>query len=572
MKASAWLTILGAIAVSAAPPHRRQIGKFESVVTVTDVVTDTATVTVPPQTDNSTPTLSSIPANTSPPASESVVLVPITWLTTGGVSFGSVSTSIVTPSVSVITTSASSGTAQILPTLSTTSPNTYGTVITKLNTTGLPTSAPIISTSISAPSTTISPTVPVTSPTSSVQPGMPSPNIFQPVATNAPPSVIGRKTDHPVPRLGIQNQTTPIGTNKFYQNFFLGSQTAAAWTHPYSIAWSKGNGASKSWGITITHIDNDQKVFGPDPATNPVQYFANPVGIQSLALSALELGESTTLTTDSLTTFSANVNLSPSAGAAPVITFPIVQGMGFITGVFTGGTPILQTGVFFRSITRATTDPKQGVTKYTILLEDGKTWLLYAYSTDGAGLEFTVVNPGLAQATSNFNGVIQITKNPGNAESLYDAACGAYATSATLSGSINGSAAAYTMSFSKGGLADTILLMFALPHHVQSFAPRTSSAMTDVQLATTTKGMATAITADSWTMEEILPTTMGFAPWSPQNGNSRATFSSAAAAAIQSVAASEVSQDMSAQSNLDSMYYSGKVSGPIFSHGSEPNM
>lgn len=311
--------------------------------------------------------------------------------------------------------------------------------------------------------------------------------------------------------------------------------------------------------MTITHVDSNQKVYGPDPAANPVKYYINPIGIQSLALSAIELGDSTAISMDSLTAFSANVNLSPKIGAAPVITFPLVQGMGFVTGIYTGGTPILQTGVFFRSLTKSSKNPKPGVTKYTILLEDGKTWLLYAYSTNGAGLEFTVVNNGLAQATSNFNGIIQIAKNPGNAESLYDAACGSYATSASISGRTNGSAAAYTLSFSKGGLANTTLTMFALPHHIQSMSPRTSSEMTNVQLATTTKGMATAITADSWTMEEILPTTMGFAPWSPQIGVERSTLSSSAIATIQSIAASEVSQDMNAQSNLDSMYYSGKA-------------
>ncbi|KAH7342579.1 glycoside hydrolase family 81 protein [Rhexocercosporidium sp. MPI-PUGE-AT-0058] len=559
MKTSVWLTILQAVAVAAAPPHRRQIGNLESTITITDFVTETATVTIPPQTDNSAPSLLNTPESTNPPATDSFVQIPITFTTAGKIFFGSVSTSTVTPSVPVITTLASYGTVQVLPTLSTANPNTSGFIITSLNTTGLPTSAPLISTSISAPSTTISPTAAVTSPSSSVEPGMPSQNIFQPVATDAPPSVLGRRTDHPVPRLGIQPQSAPVGTNKFYGNFFLGSQTAATWTHPYSIAWSRGNGVSNSWGMTIGHIDNDQKVYGPDPAANPVRYFVNPIGIQSLVLSATELGESTAISTDSLTAFSANVNLSPSAGAAPVITFPIVQGMGFITGIFTGGTPVLQSGVFFRSITRASTDPKPGVTKYNILLEDGKTWLLYAYSTDAAGLQFTVVSPGLAQATSNFNGVIQIAKNPGNAEALFDAACGAYATTATVSGSTNGSVASYTLSFTKGGLADTTLAMFALPHHVESFAPSTSSAMTDARLTTTTKGAATAITADSWTMEEIIPTTMGFAPWSPQIGNDRAAFSSSAAAAIQSVAASEVSQDMSAQSNLDSMYFSGKA-------------
>jgi endo-1,3(4)-beta-glucanase len=388
---------------------------------------------------------------------------------------------------------------------------------------------------------------------------MTSDNIFQPVETGAPPSVIGSRADHPVPRLGIKPQNTPIGTNKFYANFFLGSQTAASWTHPYSVAWSKGGGSSASWGMSIQHIDADQKVFGPDPSANPVQCFINPIGIQSVVLSALELGASTSISTDAVTALSADVNLLPSPGADPVITFPLVQGMAFVTGIFNGGTPILQTGVFFRSITKAATNPKAGVTKYTILLEDGKTWLLYAYSSDGKGLSFTVVNNGLAQATSNFNGVIQIAKSPdGAAEALYDAACGAYPTTATLSGGVNGATSSYTISFDKAGLTNTTLAMFALPHHVESFSPATGSALTSVQLNITTKGVATAVVADSWTLVEDLPTTMGFAPWSPTIGAQK-SYSPATISAIHNIAVSEVSQNMSQQTNLNSMYFSGKV-------------
>ena len=480
----------------------------------------------------------------------------------GGIFFDPVSTSSVSASVPVVTTSASSGTAQILPSLSTQIPQTTGVVVTSLNTTGLPTSAPIISTSISKPETTLTPTAPATSVTTTVSQGSTSDNIFQPVATDAPPSVIGSRSDHPVPRLGIQPQDAPIGTNKFYANFFLGSQTSGTWTHPYSVAWSKGGGSSQSWGMSIQHIDANQRVFGPDAAAVPAQYMINPIGIQSLVLSALELGASTVLTTDTLTAFSANVNLSPSAGAPPAITFPLVQGMGFVTGVYNGGTPLLQTGIFFRSITKATTNPKPGVTKYTILLEDGKTWLLYASSSDiNAALEFKVVNNGLAQATSNFNGFIQIAKNPGgDAEALYDAACGVYATTATLSGSANGASGSYTLSFSKAGTSGATLLMFALPHHVQSFSSQTASAATNLQLQTTTKGLATAVVADAWTMVENLPTTMGFAPWSPSAGAEPLAFSAATIQTILSVAQSEISENMSEQSNLSSMYFSGKVS------------
>jgi endo-1,3(4)-beta-glucanase len=374
--------------------------------------------------------------------------------------------------------------------------------------------------------------------------------------------VIGKRADHPVPRLGIQAQNTPLSTNKFYANFFLGSQTAPTWTHPYSLAWSKGAGTSGSWGMSIAHMDASRKAFGPDRSSNPVGYFINPNGIQFIVLSAAELGASTTITTDSLTAFSANVNLLPAAGQAPAITFPLVQGMGFVTGIYKGATPILETGVFFRSVTKSLANNlKAGVTKYTILLEDDTTWLVYAYSSSGQPLEFTVVKNGLAQATSNFIGTIQIAKCPSAAaEALYDAAVGAYPTAVTLSGSVSGAQGTYTMSFTKAGLTSTSLLMFALPHHVESFAAGTKSAATGVQLQTTTKGLATAVVADSWTLvEPNMPIGMGFAPWSPVLGDRQAV-SAAAMATMQNVATSEISQDMNAQTNLDSFYYSGKVS------------
>jgi len=316
--------------------------------------------------------------------------------------------------------------------------------------------------------------------------------------------------------------------------------------------------------MAIMHIDANQKVFGPDNvigASGVASSFLNPVGIQSLVLSEMSLGSSTSISMDSITDSSINVNFLPSIGAAPTITFPLVQGMGFITGQYNGGTPILNSGILFRTVTKATSNPKLGVTKYTIVLEDGKTWLLYASSPTGQAIDFTVVNSGLLQATSGFVGIIQIAKSPDStSEALYDAACGAFATTATVSGSINGAQGYYTFSFTKAGMADTTLVMFALPHHLASFAPQTAPHVVGgVTLATTTKGQAAAVWADSWTLQESLPTTMGFAPWSPSHGNTKNSFSAAAMELINSTAASEVSQDMNGQTNLNSMYFSGKV-------------
>ena len=190
--------------------------------------------------------------------------------------------------------------------------------------------------------------------------------------------------------------------------------------------------------------------------------------------------------------------------------------------------------------------------------------MVYTSGLDAAGtdpgIDFTVVNNGLIQATSNFNGIIQIAKSPStDAEALYDAAAGAYATTATLSGSVSGGTGSYTLSFAKGGMAGPTLLMFALSHHLQSFSPDTTSGVkSNVELDTTTKGKATAVIGDSWTMTESMPTTMGFAPWSPKSATPN-MLSAEAVAALLTVATSEVSQNMDDQSNLNSMYYSGKV-------------
>jgi endo-1,3(4)-beta-glucanase len=503
-----------------------------------------------------------------------ILTIPATTVTRSAQILAQISTSTVTPSVTVLTTAVSLGIAQVLPKIGTQDLGTVGVVLTTLQTAGLPTGGPILSNSFAAPTSLIETTGPASSVASfAASTAMASSNIFQPVDTDAPPSVIGSRSDHPVARLGIQPQGSPLSTNKFYANFFLGSQSAPTWTHPYSLAWAKGGGSAQSWGMSVSHIDANQRVFGPDSTANPANYFINPNGIQSLVLSAAELGGSTTVSTDSLTASSINVNLLPNPRAAPAITFPLVQGMGFITGLYNGSTPVVQTGVFFRNITRSSLSPKAGVTKYNFVLEDGKTWLLYAYSPRGAPLSLTAVSNSLSQSTSNWYGIIQIAKNPGGAaEVLYDAACGTYATTATLSGSVNGGTGTYSISFAKAGLASTSLLMFALPHHVQSFSSATNGSVTSVQLQTTTKGAATAVVADSWILvEPNMPIDMDFAPWSPILG-SQSSLSAKAIAAIQAAATSEVSQDMGQQTNLNSFYYAGKVFKRILSLRNGANM
>ena len=390
-------------------------------------------------------------------------------------------------------------------------------------------------------------------------------NMFLPVDVHQPPANIQQRSGHPVPRLGIQDQGIPLETNKFYSNFFLGNQDFPAFVTPYSLTWSRGNGNAQSFGMAISHIESSQKVFGPPnnriPNT-PASYYINPLGIQSLILSASELQQQTVLTTDALQLFSANAHLSPTQGAPPVLTMPMVQGMAFVTGLYTNAQCVVQSSVFFRSVSAVNTTT-DGISKYKVTLEDGKIWVIYAFSDTGIAPNFQLVSSTMLRGIPSWSGTIQIAKLPSNdVEYVYDNAAGAYPTTGTIGGYAHNATGQYTLSWAKGGpkASNTTLLMCALPHHVQSFDNNTESKVTNLQLDTLTKGVATAVSADYWVMEEQLPVDMGFAPWKPSGQQGvQSTLSASTLSLVRNIAAVEASQNMSAQSYLNSMYYSGKA-------------
>ena len=318
--------------------------------------------------------------------------------------------------------------------------------------------------------------------------------------------------------------------------------------------------------MSISQIDDYQRAYGPQNTAipgAPVRYFINPLGIQSIILSATELGDTTTLTTDSLEAFSVNANLQPQTSSRSSIKFPLVQGMGFVTGIYTNLQPAVQSSVFFRNVTK-NDSPRFGVFKYTATLEDGKEWLIYVIPSNSQDPCFNIISNTLLQGPPGWSGIVQVARNPaGTSGSAYfDGSAGAYASAASIAGnvSIDGTIGTYQLSWTKSGpLTGQPLIMFALPHHQSSFDTPTAGSVTDICLTTTTKGKATAVVADSWTLvESALPKDMGFWPWSPAKGNVT-HLSDDAKTAIIRAASGEINQDIGAQSNLNSMYFAGKA-------------
>ncbi|KKP06735.1 glycosyl hydrolase family 81 [Trichoderma harzianum] len=391
---------------------------------------------------------------------------------------------------------------------------------------------------------------------------MVSKNIFaEPIGVDLPPSQIPTRKDHPVARKGIW-ENAPLQTNKFYSNFFLEDQRCPTFTFPYSLAWAGGKGITASWGMACSHTEASQRVFGKEKFNGASSFYLNPVGIHSLVLSAKELGKETVLSIDSMTAFSARIHLSRDNDSPPAISFPLVQGMAYITAQYSGSTPVIQTGVFFKTMTRVTRELKHGVAKFTFHLEDGATWLMYAWAAKGDPLDLRVINNGLAESKKPFHGIIQVCKCPKSqdAEDILDDGAGIWPVTLELTGTARGYEGSYSFNFAIDGHQTGNLYMYALPHHVDSFDQETKRRIQrEAQLQSTTKGLATLVKGNRWTMlEPKMPVDMTFAPWDPERGNME-KLSSHAKSIIHAAAAKEIAQNMIAQSNLDSMYFSGKA-------------
>ena len=128
----------------------------------------------------------------------------------------------------------------------------------------------------------------------------------------------------------------------------------------------------------------------------------------------------------------------------------LVEGMAFITGVYNGLTPFLQT--VGHSITSFQSSSISGSnTKYKVGLNDGTTWLIYVFSSSPYSLSKSGDN---VVGNGAFNGYIQVAKIPmgdSTAEATYDAHAGTYVTGMKLFGSTSGSTGYYGYQFTTAG-------------------------------------------------------------------------------------------------------------------------
>ncbi|KAF8544809.1 endo-1,3(4)-beta-glucanase [Trichophaea hybrida] len=387
----------------------------------------------------------------------------------------------------------------------------------------------------------------------------------KPISTDAPLSMFNRKK-HPVSReVVIDNPEHPVETNTFYTNALLpDSQRGACWTLPYLVTFLNGTENPEWCGMVVSHAEKDKMSMGPDPKADPVQFYINPPDIKYFVFSAAEFkNKTTTITVDSTSRMSVNLNIHADRAKfgdlTKKITFPLVQGMGLVTAQYSNLVPVMGSEIFFQSVNIAPS-PRMGIQKYRIKLEDNRTWLMYVIPSAGSP-EFQYdmsENRRKLLGRGPFTGIIQIAKVPDNDkvtefEPTIDLAAGAYPTGATLDATVDGNSGSYTFNFIRQGDNNARkLLMFALPHHVDSFDSRTLAGKSNLQLRSPSKGMMLGFFGDSWTMQETnLPTHIS---WLPNAGK----MNDELRMAIYQSGSADMQQDLELNTDDASVYFAGK--------------
>lgn len=410
-----------------------------------------------------------------------------------------------------------------------------------------------------------------------------------PIGTTEPDQRFPRVSHPLAPQDLWTASTAPIATNKFYTNLLLGNRTNCAYVEPYSVWQARGDGVH---GLAVASTDDSQLVFGPDPGAATSNYFFEPVGIMSLALTATEFGDATEFHAQRFFDYSVQAYfVDPQKGGQ--LWCPLVMGMGFVTGVYYNLTPVVASAVGFACLEEKQA-PQANMRKYCATLNNGVKWVLYIQIPTGFGeVPGLALTDGRVVASASVQGtVVQVGRYFDDSDASLDAAAGRYQTDAYMTAATHGNRADVRLQYvAQGASSSGEPLLYVPPHYEGVLSSGMASKRTNLTLRGPALGQMRGYLSTELQFEETLPTTIGFLPYHQtqsavtymSNGETqqhdRGLVSEAgdefvalrkcapgespyvsreAADLIGRIAAAELEQDMGAQSNLDSMYFSGK--------------
>ncbi|CAH2355446.1 endo-1,3(4)-beta-glucanase 2 [[Candida] railenensis] len=371
-----------------------------------------------------------------------------------------------------------------------------------------------------------------------------SSDIFsKPISSSEPLPLFPRRQHNLKPK-GCSEGNESIQTNNFYNNLCLEDQSFPIWTLPYSLWFSK-DPSQGDIGFSFNHTEANQRVFGPDPNSNPAQFYFNPPRIKSWYFATADINAREEVQLE-------NHNKLSVIAKWNGMTFPLVHGMGFVTAIYEQGkVPVIGSQVGIQDFR------KVGNGKYRAMLFNQVVWTIYVSGANG-NADLSLRDPQhIVSDRVNGSCTIQICRGESN---FYDETAGCYPISCNLSGSVDGSRGQYKFLYNlKGQSQSGKTLVWCLPHHQEVLV--SSCKQTGLKLDSPTKGVMKAYVTNELVMEENnLPIQISWEPWSEISGCSTpSSYSNSSLDLITRAAEAEVKQDVVGMANIDSMYTSGKI-------------
>lgn len=394
---------------------------------------------------------------------------------------------------------------------------------------------------------------------SSVTPKVSDDDLFStPIATGKPSDKFKSK-NHPQPPVGceVTSSSQPIQTNNFYNNMTLEDQTFPVWTQPYSLWLTKDPGQDP--GIAFNHTTAAQRVYGPEPDVNPVQFYFNPPRIKSFVITGEGFTENNVkLCLSDHQKMSVQARLVLNNDQNRNVIMPLTQGMGFITAIYNNIRPGIASQVGIQQFQKL--GPAGPTMKYKVQLFDQNVWTMYV-SGDPSVDMYLAEGRIVSNKVCN-NVVVQFCKGDSK---YYDDAAGCYATSCHLTGRVtssDGLKCEYSFQYMVSGSSKSQrTILWCLAHHQEVLIDSVKKAYTGMELDSTTKGVMRAYISNHLTMEENgLPTQINWEPWSTVSTfKGKSDYSPDALNIIHQAAQYEVEHDVVGMANIDSMYTSGKI-------------
>lgn len=420
-------------------------------------------------------------------------------------------------------------------------------------------------TSIETPETTAASSTSTSSPASSTaRSASTNVDLFKAISTDLPPYVFPRAANPMSLAHGVSNDG-PIQTNKFYTNLIVGSQNSAAFVYPYSL---RKHGSGQSIGLAVQHTTTSQYSYGNYDANGNSQYLVNPLNIGELVFSSTSFDSEAAMKVDNMKSSSTTVKLVQGSNANNFLELPLVQGMGFTTGIYHGSlTAELGTETGFKTVVQEKSDfLADGILKYRVELLNGVSWLCYILLPDGVaqnGFKFKAQNAYSISANQAIDGLIMqaaVAPEDSNLEVFYDQAAGMYASELQLTGSSDGKAANYQFKYvTEGKSLSGNTMIFALPHHTNALVPSMENSYTGIDVQSTTKGTMKGYLATKLIFSQQLNRQISWLPWSPSLGSADLKYSSDQLKLLAEVANKELQVSISSSINQLNTYYIGKV-------------